>query len=40
MEFRYKEQLGVLVICADEKEQESIYEQLRGLGLKLKAVCV
>lgn len=40
MEFKYKEQFGVIVICADEKEQESIYEQLRRMGLKLKVVCV
>lgn len=39
-EFKYKEQYGVIVMCADEKEQASIYEMLKEKGLTVKVVCV
>lgn len=39
-EFKYKEQFGVIVICSNEREQKEVYEQLHGMGLKLKVVCV
>lgn len=39
-EFKYKSQFGVVVICADEKEQARIYSDLLKLGYKLKVVCV
>jgi hypothetical protein len=39
-EFNYKSQYGVIVICADEKEQERIYNLLKEQGLILKIVCV
>ena len=39
-EFKYKSQFGVVVICADEREQELIYNELSKLGYKLKVVCV
>lgn len=38
--FTYKQQYGVIVICKDEKEQQSIYEKLMELGLTLKVVTV
>ena len=38
--FTYKEQFAVVVICKDEKEQESIYNRLKSDGLKLKVVAV
>ena len=38
--FSYKEQYAVIVICADEKEQEAIYNRLKDEGYKLKVVAV
>jgi predicted 3-demethylubiquinone-9 3-methyltransferase (glyoxalase superfamily) len=38
--FSYKEQYAVIVICKDEKEQESIYNRLKEEGFKLKVVAV
>lgn len=38
--FRYREQYGVIVICADEHHQALMYEQLHGQGFKLKVVAV
>ena len=38
--FTYKEQYAVVVICKDEKEQESVYERLKSEGFKLKVVAV
>lgn len=35
---RYKEQYGVIVICANEAEQARVYEQLRGLGFSCRVV--
>ena len=40
MGFSYKEQFAVVVICKDEKEQESIYNRLKDEGFKLKVVAV
>jgi sporulation protein YlmC with PRC-barrel domain len=37
-EGHYKEQYGVIVICADEAEQRKIYERLTGQGHKCKVV--
>lgn len=39
-DFKYKNQYGVIVICADEEEQKRIYETLKELGLILKVVVV
>jgi hypothetical protein len=39
-EFSYKQQYGVIVICADEKEQIRVYEMLKAMGLTLKVVTV
>jgi hypothetical protein len=39
-EFKYKQQYGIVVICKDEKEQQTLYEMLRGLDLNLKVVTV
>ena len=38
--FNYKQQFGVIVICADEEEQKKIYELLKAKGLTLKIVAV
>ena len=40
MGFSYKEQYAVVVICGDEKEQETIYNRLKEEGYKLKVVAV
>lgn len=40
MSFKYKEQYAVVVICADEKEQEKVYKKLLADGYKLKVVAV
>jgi len=40
MGFTYKEQYAVIVICENEKDQESIYNRLRAEGYKLKVVAV
>lgn len=39
-DFKYKAQYGVVVLCADEKQQREIYKQLVKMGFKLKIVCV
>ena len=39
-DFKYKQQYGIVVLCADEKQQKEIYEMLFKMGLKLKVVCV
>lgn len=38
--YTYKPQYGVIVICADEKEQKEIYERFLKEGLTLKVVNV
>lgn len=38
--YTYKPQYGIIVICADEKEQRVIYECLKAEGLTLKVVNV
>ena len=38
--FTYKQQYAVIVMCKDEKEQESIYSRLKEEGYKLKVVAV
>lgn len=40
MAFTYKEQYAVIVVCEDEKEQETIYNRLKDYGLKVKVVAV
>lgn len=40
MGFTYKQQYAVVVICKDEKEQESIYNRLKEEDFKLKVVAV
>jgi hypothetical protein len=40
LKFNYKQQYGIVVICADEKEQKQLFEKLSAMGLKLKVVCV
>jgi hypothetical protein len=36
--FNYKEQYGVIVICADEAEQEAVYTKLAGEGYNVRVV--
>ena len=38
--YSYQPQFGVIVICADEKEQKVVYERLAAEGHKLKVVSV
>lgn len=38
--FSYKEQYAVVVLCKDEKDQETIYNRLKEEGYKLKVVAV
>ena len=38
--YTYKPQFGVIVICADEREQEAVYDRLKNEGLTLKIVNV
>lgn len=37
---RYREQYGVIVICADETDQRAVYERLTADRLKCKVVTV
>ena len=37
-EDRYREQYGVIVICADEAEQEQVYSTLQGQGYNVRVV--
>lgn len=37
-EFNYKEQYAVIVMCADEAEQEETYNRLHGMGFSCKVV--
>jgi ParB-like chromosome segregation protein Spo0J len=36
----YREQYGVVVVCADERDQEAVYTRLRDEGLNVKVVKV
>lgn len=38
--FAYVPKYGIVVLCADEAEQKSLYEKLLAMGLKLKVVAV
>lgn len=38
--FNYSEQYGVIVMCADEAEQEQIYNRLTDEGYTCKVVAV
>jgi hypothetical protein len=40
LNFKYKQQYGIIVICRDEEEQKELYKKLQEMGLKLKVVCV
>lgn len=40
MGFSYKEQYAVVVMCNDEKEQETVYNRLKAEGFTLKVVAV
>ena len=35
---RYKEQYGVIVICAGETEQEDVFEKLKAEGYSVRVV--
>lgn len=38
--YTYRQQYGVIVICANEEEQKAVYERLKNYGLTLKIVVV
>lgn len=38
--YTYKPQFGVIVICADEREQKAVYDRLQNEGLTLRIVNV
>lgn len=38
--FRYTPKYGVIVICADELDQQVVYNDLLAKGYKLKVVCI
>lgn len=38
--FKYKEQYGVIILCKDAAEQETVYNRLKAEGYKLKVVSV
>jgi hypothetical protein len=38
--FKYREQFGVIVLCADAKAQERVFNRLKALGYKLRVVTV
>lgn len=38
--FKYRRQFAVIVTCADERAQESLYARLTRSGLRCKVVCV
>lgn len=38
--FRYRQQFGVIVICAHERDQAKTYTRLRRLGYQVKVVTV
>lgn len=38
--FAYKPQFGVIIICSDEEEQKTLFEEFKQKGYKLKIVCV
>lgn len=38
--YTYKPQFGVVIICQDEAEQQTIFEKLSKEGYTLKVVCV
>ncbi len=38
--FKYKPKFGLVVVCRDEPHQQSLFERLTGLGLKVKVVSV
>lgn len=38
--FTYKEQYAVVVICEDEKQQETVYNRLKEEGHTCKVVAV
>ncbi|WP_278996714.1 hypothetical protein [Prevotella disiens] len=38
--YTYKPQYGIIVVCADEKEQKAVFERLVADGYKLKVVNV
>lgn len=38
--FRYREQYGVIVLCADAKSQEALFNKLKSQGHKVRVVTV
>ena len=38
--FKYQEQYGVIIICANDSEQETLYNRFKKEGFKTKVVTV
>lgn len=38
--FHYTPKYGVIVMCADEPDQQVVYSNLQQQGYKLKVVCI
>ena len=38
--FKYKPKFGLIIECADEAQQQQVFEQLKKLGYKAKVVIV
>jgi len=38
--FKYTERFGVIILCDDEKSQESLFNKLKAQGHKLRVVSV
>jgi hypothetical protein len=38
--FKYKPKFGLIIPCKDEQAQQAHYQRLKGLGYKVRVVCV
>lgn len=38
--FKYQERYGVIILCQDEKAQETLFNKLKAQGYKLRVVTV
>ncbi|MBX9942945.1 MAG: hypothetical protein K2Y40_02590 [Reyranella sp.] len=38
--YRHRSQFAVIVVCADERDQRNVFNQLRRLGYRLRVVTV
>lgn len=40
IKYRHRQQFGVIVVCADERDQRRAFNRLRRLGYKIRVVTV